>query len=110
MPFHATVLYPNEDDTSFNMDYYLASHMPLVQKGFEQHGLQGWSVLEFKPDAQGNKPKYCVQATLVFDNPDDLQKALKSEDAGPIFGDIPNFCNKSPVFLGGDYKGSWGKA
>lgn len=102
MPFHATVLYPNDDDITFDMDYYLATHMPLVQEKFGKHGLKKWEVLQYGPGGDGSKPKYAVGATLIFDSPEDLGKALGSEDAKPVFGDIPNFTNKQPVFMGGN--------
>ncbi|KIW30502.1 uncharacterized protein PV07_06244 [Cladophialophora immunda] len=106
MPFHATVLYPNDDDTKFDMSYYLKTHMPLVMENFKKHGLKRWEVLEYKPGGDGAKPKFCVGATLIWDTPDQLGAALASEDAKPVFGDIPNFCNKQPVFLGGELVGT----
>lgn len=30
MTYNVIVLYPNEDDTKFDLKYYLDSHMPLV--------------------------------------------------------------------------------
>lgn len=101
MSFRALVLYPNEADTKFDLDYYLKSHMPLVAEKFGKHGLKKWDVLEFKPGGDGAKPTYCIGATLYWDSPDHMGAALASEDAKPVFGDIPNFCNKGPVFLGG---------
>ena len=106
MPFHATVLYPNDDDTTFDMSYYLKKHMPLVMEKFGPHGLKRWEVLEYKPDGAGAKPAFCVGATLIFDSPDQMAAATSSEDAKPVFGDIPNFCNKQPVFLGGNLIGT----
>jgi uncharacterized protein (TIGR02118 family) len=106
MPFHATVLYPNEDDATFDMDYYLKTHMPLVMERFGKHGLKRWEVLQYGPGADGAKPKYSVGATLIFDTPEQLGAALSSEDAGPVFGDVPNFSNKGPVFLGGALVGT----
>ncbi|EXJ63626.1 uncharacterized protein A1O5_11387 [Cladophialophora psammophila CBS 110553] len=105
MPFHATVLYPNEPDTKFDMSYYLKTHMPLVMESFGKHGLKRWEVLEYKPGADGAQPKFGVGATLIFDTPEQLGAALSSEDAKPVFGDIANFCNKQPVFLGGELVG-----
>lgn len=102
MPFHASVLYPNDDDIKFDMDYYLANHMPLVQENFGKHGLKRWEITEYAPGGDGAKPLYYVQATLVFDSPEDLGKALGSEDAKAVFDDIPKFTNKQPVFMGGN--------
>ncbi|KIX95932.1 uncharacterized protein Z520_08187 [Fonsecaea multimorphosa CBS 102226] len=102
MPFHALVLYPNEEDTKFDMDYYLKTHMPLVMENFKKHGLKKWEVLEYKPGLDGAKPLYIASATMIWDKPEDMGAALTSEDAKPVFGDIQNFTNKQPVFLAGD--------
>ena len=101
MPIEVTVLYPNDEDATFNVDYYLSTHMPLVSDNWKDHGLRGWRVLQFQPGADGTKPAYSIQATLMFDGPEDLQKALSSPEASNVFGDVPNFSNKSPVFLAG---------
>ena len=101
MGIEAVVLYPNEEDATFNMDYYLSTHMPLVSEHWQKHGLKGWRVVQFQTGPDGNKPPYSVQATLLFDGPEDLQKALGSAEAATVFGDVPNFSNKSPVFLAG---------
>jgi len=106
MPFHATVLYPNEDDTKFDLDYYLKTHMPLVQERFGKYGMKGWEVVEYKPGADGAKPKFAIGATLIWEAPDHLAAALSSEDAGVVFGDVPNFTNKQPIFLGGAVVGT----
>ncbi|KAE9965897.1 hypothetical protein EG327_000298 [Venturia inaequalis] len=104
MTIACTVLYPNEADATFNMDYYLSTHMPLVHKHFGSHGMQSWSVIEFQPGPDGAKPQYSVQATLVFEKAEQVSKALEAEGT-VVFGDVPNFSNKQPVFLMGDVKG-----
>lgn len=106
MPFYATVLYPNDDDIKFDMSYYLSKHMPLMQEQFTKHGLKSWEVIEYKPGADGAKPLYAYGANLVFDTAEQLQAALGSEDAKPVFGDMANYTNKQPVFLGGQVTGS----
>lgn len=49
MPIEVTVLYPNVSDATFNLDYYLKTHMPLVVKEFGPHGLKGWKVAKSVP-------------------------------------------------------------
>lgn len=34
MPVAITVLYPQTSDSTFDLDYYLSSHMPFVQEKF----------------------------------------------------------------------------
>jgi hypothetical protein len=45
MPTSITVLYPNVDDATFDMDYYKTTHMPMVAKEFADYGFQGMSFL-----------------------------------------------------------------
>jgi uncharacterized protein (TIGR02118 family) len=104
MTVSCTVLYPNESDATFNMDYYLSTHMPLVGKHFGKHGLKSWSVTEFQPGPDGAKPLYSVQAILVFGAAEEVGKAIEAEGT-VVFGDVPNFSNKHPVFLMGPVKG-----
>jgi uncharacterized protein (TIGR02118 family) len=102
MPIQVTVLYPNEDDSQFDMDYYLAKHMPLVSENWQQYGLKGWEVVQFARGADGAKPLYKVQATLRFDSKEDFGKAMGSSEAATVLGDIPNFTNTQPVLIAGD--------
>lgn len=44
MPAHVSVLYPRK--AKFDMDYYLATHMPLVTKHWTQHGLKKYTVTQ----------------------------------------------------------------
>jgi uncharacterized protein (TIGR02118 family) len=106
MPFHATVLYPNDDDATFDMNYYLKTHMPLVMENFKRHGLKRWEVLEMKPGLDGSKNPYSVVATLIFDKPEELAAAMTSPEAKPVLDDVPNFSNKGPMFLGGALVGT----
>jgi hypothetical protein len=43
---HITVLYPNESDATFNLDYYLTSYMPMVAHEFGPYGFEGYTVLK----------------------------------------------------------------
>jgi uncharacterized protein (TIGR02118 family) len=105
MPLDVTVIYPNEDDTQFDLDYYLKSHMPLVKEKWTSYGLKGYTVSEFQPGPDGKKPLYVVGCVLHWDNGEDLQKAMgDSSCTERIFGDIPKFSNKQPIFLAGDVK------
>jgi len=105
MTVNCTVLYPNESDATFDMKYYLDKHMPFVLEKFGPHGMQSYSILKFQPGADGAKPQYSVQATLVFDKPESVGAAVQAAGE-PVFGDVPNFSNKGPVFLVGEVVGT----
>lgn len=95
-----TILYPSGSDATFDMKYYLSTHMPLVQEKWGPEGLLAWKVLEFD-----GKAGYSVQATLEFPDVDTFQKAVNGEAAKAIFGDVPNFSNKQPTLLTGKVMG-----
>lgn len=106
MVYKSTVLYPNEDDTKFDLDYYLATHMPLVGQKWKQYGLTGWDVIKHDATVGGAAPKYLIEATLVWESKEAAEKATTGPEAQEVFGDVPNFTNKQPVLFSGNPVGS----
>ena len=100
-----TVLYENVGDATFDLDYYMAKHMPLVEEKFKPFGIKGWRVLKAVGTPFGGKPLYSVIANLEFDAADQFRAAVAAE-GGTVFGDVPNFSNKDPVVVIGDLVGS----
>ena len=100
-----TVLYENTEDATFDLDYYMAKHMPLVGEKFKPFGLKGWRVLKAGSGLSGEKSLYSIIALLEFDSADQFKAAVAAE-GGPVFGDVPNFSNKSPVVVIGDSVGA----
>lgn len=47
MPARISVLYPRK--ASFDMDYYLKTHMPLAAKSWKAHGLKKYTVTQYAP-------------------------------------------------------------
>ncbi|EON63437.1 hypothetical protein W97_02664 [Coniosporium apollinis CBS 100218] len=105
MPVAITVLYPQTSDATFDLDYYLSSHMPFVQEKFGPHGMTGYRVAKLVGTATGDESPHSVCCTLEFGSVEEFQNALKAE-AGPVLGDVKNFSNKDPVLLVGDVVGS----
>ena len=50
MPTTVTVLYPNTSDSTFNLEYYTSSHMPMVAEQFGPYGFKGTQALYFQTD------------------------------------------------------------
>ncbi|KIY02323.1 uncharacterized protein Z520_02461 [Fonsecaea multimorphosa CBS 102226] len=105
MTVNATVLYPTEADATFDLDYYLKTHMPLVSKNWSKYGLKSWQVIQYQTAPDGSKP-YNIGALLTWESADGLKNALAGEEAATVFGDVPNFSNKSPIFIAGDIVGT----
>ena len=105
MSAHATVLYPADADATFDLDYYLKTHMPLVAEKWTPYGLKSWSVVKYNPGPDGSKT-FSYAALLTFESPESIGKALGSEETKEVLGDVQNFSNKSPSFYTGDVVGS----
>jgi uncharacterized protein (TIGR02118 family) len=90
------VIYPNNSGGTFDMDYYLSKHIPMVQqklgatlKGTTvDHGLSGGQ--------PGTEAAYRVIATLLFDSVEAFQNAFIPH-AAEIQGDIPRYTNIAPT-------------
>ena len=91
-----SVLYPNDEGTRFDIDYYCNRHIPLVQglvgealKGVQvEHGLAG--------DEPGSPPTYHAMGHLLFESVESFQAAF-GPHAEKILADIPNYTDAPPV-------------
>jgi uncharacterized protein (TIGR02118 family) len=91
-----SVLYPNGTNNKFDMNYYLAKHIPMVKQklGSACKGLavdQG--ITGGAPDAPA---AYVAMAHLTFDSLEAFQKAF-GPHAEAIMGDVPNYTNSQPT-------------
>lgn len=91
-----TIMYPNEEGKTFNMDYYAQNHMPLVAE------LLGDALKTYAIDkgVAGRSPEepipYLAIGYLYFDQLSDYQEAF-GPVAEQILGDIPNYTDIQPV-------------
>ncbi|PWY85862.1 hypothetical protein BO94DRAFT_535999 [Aspergillus sclerotioniger CBS 115572] len=102
MAYTLTVLYPNELDADYDLDYYVSNHMPLVQRHWEKYGIHSWSVTRFNPSVDGTRPLYTFGCTIHWESEEGVQKAFKGPEAAEVLGDIAKFSNKQPIFLLGE--------
>jgi uncharacterized protein (TIGR02118 family) len=86
-----SVLYPVGSENSFNLDYYLNSHVPLVKRLLEPMGLRDTRILTAGPESA-----YPVIAELGFDDLESLNAALAAHGA-ETQADIPNFTDVVPI-------------
>ncbi|KAL6850864.1 hypothetical protein ACO1O0_007990 [Amphichorda felina] len=101
MPFIATVLYPQREGATFDMKYYIDTHMPLVSRIWSPVGLEKWEVQRLDVGTGGEKPPFTVAALLTFKDEATWTGAQALPAAAEIFGDIPNFSSEQPVLFGG---------
>ena len=94
--FAISVLYPLTPGTTFNMDYYVNSHLPLVNRLFEPMGQREARVFKGLSDGGQGTPIFGVIAELFFDDMESLMAALLAHGA-ETQADIPNFTDSIPV-------------
>jgi uncharacterized protein (TIGR02118 family) len=98
-----SVLYPNTPGCKFDMGYYLAKHMPMVQQKLGaackrmavEEGIAG--------GAPGAPATYAAMGHLYFDSTDAFQAAF-APHAQAILADIPNYTNVQPTIQISDVK------
>ncbi|KAL2814055.1 hypothetical protein BDW59DRAFT_167312 [Aspergillus cavernicola] len=71
MSYHTAVLYPNDEDTTFDESYYVQDHMPRAEKTWKKHGL------------------YLIATFLVWENEEAVKKALQDPETPKLFADAP---------------------
>jgi len=90
------VIYPNNSGGTFDMDYYLTKHMPMVGERLKP-ALKGMTVDNGISGGQpGTEAAYRVIATLLFDSMEAFQNAFIPH-AAEIQGDIPKYTNIAPT-------------
>lgn len=100
MPYHAAVLYPNDEDVVFDENYYVQDHLPRAEKTWKKHGIISWQVIKYDKGWDGSRSKYLIGALFVWDTGESLNKALQDPDTAKLFEDGPNFTNKAACHFG----------
>ena len=91
-----SVLYPNNEGSKFDMDYFCNSHFPMVQEKLGA-ALKGVSVEQGLGGAEpGSRATYVAMGHLLFDSVDAFQSAF-GPHAEAIMGDIPNYTDVEPT-------------
>jgi uncharacterized protein (TIGR02118 family) len=90
-----TVMYPAGAQSTFDLDYYLHKHIPLVKQHWAPLGMSSVQVLRGIGKPDGIAPDYQMMALLTFDSLDAFKAAGKAHGR-EIFADIPKFTNAQP--------------
>jgi uncharacterized protein (TIGR02118 family) len=86
------VIYPRAEGSTFDKEYYLSTHMPLVEKHWKQHGLKSFAVSELNDDSP-----YTYMVVMEFDSSEGWGKATQDPSIKEIMDDVKNFSNQKPV-------------
>lgn len=91
-----SVIYPNAEGKTFNMDYYCNTHVPMVGVLLGD-ALQGATVEKgIGGGAPGEDAPYAGMGNMYFNSVEDFQNAF-GPNAEKIMGDLPNFTDITPV-------------
>lgn len=91
------VLYPRKEGSTFDLHYYLTTHMPLVSKHWTPYGLKGYTVTRYTDDGA-----YSHGVTLEWDSLESFAKAGAGHEAVEIMTDIKNFSSEQPTIVAGE--------
>jgi uncharacterized protein (TIGR02118 family) len=92
-----TISYPKSADSTFDFDYFRATHLPEVGRVFGPYGLGYASVLRGEQSVDGSDPAFFATTVLSFPTEDGARAAASSEGAKELMADVPNFTNVTPV-------------
>lgn len=91
-----SVLYPNSEGCRFDMDYYRATHIPLVESRLGAACKRIEIEQGLSSAAPGSAPPYIAAGHMFFDSVDAYAEAF-APHAEAIMGDVPNYTNVEPV-------------
>ena len=91
-----SVLYPNEEGKKFDMEYYLNSHIPMLQEKLGA-ALKGGAVEQGLSGVEPGSPAtYVAMGHLLFDSVEVFQSAFGPHSEA-IMADIPNYTDVQPT-------------
>ena len=92
------VLYPSGKDKTFDMDYYVNKHIPMVA-GLLGDAVKAASVEKgIGSDQPGVPAPYAAVGNLYFDSVEAFQNSFGA-NAEAIIADVPNYTNIEPVVV-----------
>ena len=91
-----SVMYPNQPGARFDMDYYAESHMDMVHRCFDSHGLRGVTIDRgVGGGTSGSEAPYLCMGVLTFDSMASYKEAFKIHGKA-LMADISNFTDIVP--------------
>ncbi len=92
-----TILYPRTEDSTFDMEYYTSSHMPMFAESLGD-ACHGWGAAAI---AEG---KYAAMGWAMVTDQEGFNAGMAAHGA-TIMGDVPNYTNVQPELLIGEVAG-----
>ncbi len=100
MTLSLQVLYPATQDATFDYDYYVETHLPLIEEHWGEwiETVEASRGIASGPDVP---PAYLLIATITFADEAALDTAM-GDKGGVIIDDVANFTNVRPQILIGE--------
>jgi len=95
-----SILYPQTEDSSFDMEYYTSTHMPMLAESIGD-ACSGWGA------ARVGDGKWAAIGWATVESQDAFDAAM-AEHGAKIMGDVANYTNVRPELLVGEYAGGSG--
>jgi uncharacterized protein (TIGR02118 family) len=94
--FKVSILYPNGDDKTFDMDYYERKHMPMVA-GFLGKNLKFYEIDKGLTGRTPNdKAPYVAVGYFYISDVAEYNKAI-AQNREAVIGDFKNYTNIQPI-------------
>ena len=94
--YKVSVMYPNQKDGHFDLEYYRTKHMALVEKHMKPFGLLRTEVLRGISGGGGQPAPYVCIGNLYFETAEGYEKGAAAS-GGALRADIANFTDTSPT-------------
>jgi len=92
----ASVFYPGGKGITFNMDYYLNKHVPMVS-GLLGNAMIGATIEKGLSGGAPDAPApYVAMGNIYFESLESFQNSF-GPNATAIMGDVPNYTNAEPI-------------
>lgn len=102
MTFNTIILQPQTQETTFNKDYFLNTHIPLAKSEMERYGLKSIQVILFPPKPDNTPSEYYSMTTLTWESSEDMTAAMSSPEGAAVFQDGVNcYSGGVPVVMAG---------
>ena|ERR1044072_1688529 len=91
-----SILYPNSEGSTFDMDYYCNTHIPMTEARLGA-ALKGVTIEQgLAGGAPGSQPTYIAAGHLLCESLEAFQEAFALH-AQELMADIPNYTNVRPL-------------
>ncbi len=91
-----SVIYPADSDISFDLDYYLQTHIPLVKERWTPHGMTEVKVVRGTAKADGSAPDFRLMTLMTFTSLDAF-KAAGAAHGREVSADVTNFTDRRGI-------------